>query len=75
MKDVFRFMGTGDDEDAKIAVSLMKSLQHSAIPQMDDHIEAALPVAGRYSDIFVFGMHFERLEDIDIFKQLIKAIQ
>ena len=75
LKDAFRFMGTGDDEDTKIAVSLMKSLQHSAIPQMDDYIEAALPVAGRYSDIFVFGMHFERLEDIDMFKQLIKAIQ
>ena len=69
-----RFVGA-DDEDESIAISLMKELQHSAIPEMDGYIDAALPTSSNYDDIFVFGMHFEAIEDIESFKILLKAIK
>ena len=69
-----RFIGA-DDEDESIAISLMKALQHSAIPEMDDYIDAALPTSSNYDEIFVFGMHFEAIEDVEAFKSLIKAIK
>jgi len=69
-----RFVG-GKDEDESIAISLMKELQHSAIPEMDAYIESALPTSSNYDDIFVFGMHFEAIEDVEAFNTLIKAIK
>jgi len=69
-----RFVGAGD-EDESIAISLMKELQHSAIPEMDTYIDAALPTSSNYDEIFVFGMHFEAIEDIESFKVLLKAIK
>jgi len=64
-----------DDEEESIAISLMKELQHSAIPEMDSYIEAALPTNSNYDDIFVFGLHFEAIEDVEAFKTIIKAIK
>ena len=69
-----RFVG-GKDEDESIAISLMKELQHSAIPEMDTYIESALTTRSNYDDIFVFGMHFEAIEDVEAFNILIKAIK
>ena len=37
----YKFKGA-DDEDEKVALSLMKSLQHNAMPQMDDYINTAI---------------------------------
>ena len=68
------FVGA-DDEDESIAISLMKELQHSAIPDMDAYINTAIPTSSNYDEIFVFGMHFEAIEDIESFKTLIKAIK
>ncbi len=68
------FKGTKNEEES-IAVSLMKSLQHSAVPQMDDYIDATLPTSGNYDNIFVFGMHFEQIDSMDIFHMLIKAVK
>lgn len=62
-------------EDEDIAISLMKSLQHSAIPQMDGYIDTALATSSNYSDIFVFGMHFEPIDDMETFHTLIGAIK
>jgi len=64
-----------ENEEESIAISLMKELQHSAIPEMDEYIEAALPVSSNYDDIFVFGLHFESIDDVEGFKTLIKAIK
>jgi len=64
-----------DGEEESIAISLMKELQHSAIPEMDDYINAALPTSSNYDDIFVFGMHFETIDDVEAFNTLIKAIK
>jgi len=69
-----RFVG-GKDEEESIAISLMKELQHSAIPEMDAYIESALPTSSNYDDIFVFGIHFEAIEDVEAFNTLIKAIK
>ena len=70
----YRFAGA-DDEEESIAVSLMKELQHSAIPEMDEYIESALPTSSNYDEIFVFGIRFEAIEDIESFKVLLKAIK
>ena len=69
-----RFVGAGD-EDGSIAISLMKALQHSAIPEMDTYIDAAIPTSSNYDELFVFGLHFEAIEDVDTFNKLIKAIR
>jgi predicted DNA-binding transcriptional regulator YafY len=69
-----RFVG-GKDEEESIAISLMKELQHSAIPEMDTYIESALPTSSNYDEIFVFGLNFEAIEDIEAFNILIKAIK
>ncbi len=68
------FVGA-DDEDESIAISLMKELQHSAVPELDDYIDTAIPTSSNYDEIFVFGMHFETIEDVEAFKTLIKAIK
>jgi predicted DNA-binding transcriptional regulator YafY len=70
----YRFKGA-DDEEEKIAISLMKSLQHHAIPQMDDYINSAISATKHYEEIFLFDMDFEEIENLEMFKILLKAIQ
>ncbi len=70
----YRLKGT-DDEEEKIAISLMKSLQHSAIPDMNDYINTALPTAKNYEEMFLFDLDFESIENIGTFKVILKAIQ
>ena len=70
----YKFRGVGDEE-AKIALSLMKSLQHNAIPQMDEYIYAAISSAKNYEEIFLFDLDFEPIGDVQNFKLLLKAIQ
>jgi predicted DNA-binding transcriptional regulator YafY len=70
----YRFLGT-EDEEAKIAVSLMKSLQHSAIPELDDLVEQALPSGSNCESMFLFDVGFEPIGDIGLLKVLIQAIR
>jgi len=70
----YRFKGA-EDEEEKIAISLMKSLQHHAIPQMDDYISSAISATKNYEEIFLFDIDFEPIESLKIFKILLKAIQ
>jgi predicted DNA-binding transcriptional regulator YafY len=74
LKADHRFKGASDEEES-IAISLMKALQHSAIPELNDYIDAALPTSSDYEQIFTFGMHFETIVDVEAFKTLIKAIK
>ncbi len=53
----------------------MKSLQHSAIPDMNNYINSALPTATNYEEMFIFDLDFEPIEDIGTFKVILKAIQ
>ena len=70
----YHFNGT-DDEDEKIAVSLMKGLQQSAIPQMDDYVNSALLISRDFEKMFIFGLNFEPIKDIEEFKIILKAIR
>ena len=39
------------DEDESIAISLMKALQHSAMPEIDTYIDTSLHINSDYSEI------------------------
>ena len=70
----YRFVGA-EDEEEKIAISLMKSLQHSAIPQMDSSIDSAIPTGKNYEEMFLFDLDFETIEDIGAFKVILQSIK
>jgi len=70
----YRFVGA-EDEEEKIAISLMKSLQHSAIPQMDSSIDSAIPTGKNYEEMFLFDLDFETIEDIGMFKVILQSIK
>ncbi len=72
--DGYSFVGT-EDEEEKIAVSLMKSLQHSAIPEMDDFVEKAVPSGSNCESMFLFDISLEPIEDIATLKVIIQAIR
>ncbi len=69
-----RFKGAKDEEES-IAISLMKELQYSAIPELNDYIDAALPTSSSYEEIFKFGLRFETIDNVEDFQTLIKAIK
>jgi len=72
--DGYGFVGADDDEE-KIAVSLMKSLQHSAIPEMDDFVERAVPSGSNCESMFLFDIVLEPIHDIATLKVIIQAIR
>ena len=72
--DGYSFLGT-EDEEEKIAVSLMKSLQHSAIPELDDFVEKAVPSGSNCESMFLFDVTLEPIGDIGLLKVLIQAIR
>ena len=63
-----------EDEEAKIAVSLMKSLQHGAVPELDDFIDAAIPTTTKYEKMFLFDLNFEPIGDIGNFRVILQSI-
>jgi len=66
---------SAEDENIKIAISLMKTLQQSAIANMSEYIDSAIPTLKKYEEIFLFDLNFEPIEDIDSFKVILKAIE
>jgi predicted DNA-binding transcriptional regulator YafY len=72
--DGYSFLGA-EDEEEKIAVSLMKSLQHSAIPELDDFVEKAVPSGSNCESMFLFDIALEPIGDIGLLKVLIQAIR
>jgi len=72
--DGYRLLGA-DNEEEKVAISLMKSLQRSAIPDMTAYIDTALPAAKSYEEMFLFDLDFESIEDIGAFKVILQAIK
>ena len=70
----YRIKGS-DDEEEKIAISLMKSLQQSAIPDMSDYINTALSTTKSYEEMFLFDLDFEPIEDIGTFKVILQSIR
>jgi len=72
--DGYSFLGT-EDEEEKIAVSLMKSLQHSAIPELDEFVKKALPSGSNCESMFLFDIALEPIGDIGLLKVLIQSIR
>jgi predicted DNA-binding transcriptional regulator YafY len=72
--DGYSFVGA-EDEEEKIAVSLMKSLQHSAIPEMDDFVAKAVPSGSNCESMFLFDISLESIDDIATLKVIIQAIR
>ena len=70
----YKFEGP-EDEDKKVALSLMKSLQHNALPQMDEYVNASLSSENNYEDIFLFNLDFEPIRNLENLKTILKAIQ
>ena len=66
---------SSENEEENIAISLMKSLQQSAIPDMDEYISSALPTVKNYEEMFLFDLDFESIEDMDLFKVILRAIK
>ncbi len=65
---------SSEDEEKRIALSLMKSLQHSAIPELDEYIDALLKLDSKYESLFLFDLEFESIPNIGTFKVLLQAI-
>jgi len=72
--DGYSFLGA-EDEEEKIAVSLMKSLQHSAIPELDAFVDKAVPSGSNCESMFLFDVGFEPIGDIGQLKVIIQAIR
>ena len=63
------------NEDTEIALALLKSLQHSALPQMNEYIDKALPETKEYKNIFVLSIDYEDILHIKEFYRLLQAIK
>lgn len=63
------------NEDTAIALALLKSLQHSALPQMNEYIDEALPETKDYKNIFVLSIDYEEIIHAKEFYKLLQAIK
>lgn len=72
--DGYHLLGA-DKEEEKVAISLMKSLQRSAIPDMNAYIDTVLPAVKSYEEMFLFDLDFESIEDMGMFKVILQAIK
>jgi len=69
----FRFQGTKNEME-QIAVSMMLTLQHGAVPQLSKEIDAALPRIKRYEKMFHFDIRLAPIRDLETFKVLLQNI-
>ena len=74
MKKGYKLIGT-ENEDVEIAMALMKSLQQSAMPQMNEDVDKALPESKEYGDIFLFNIDYEKILYMKEFHKLLQAIR
>ena len=64
-----------ENEEETIAVSLMKSLQQHAVPELTDYVNSAIPMVKRHEKMFLFDLKFEPIQDIGTFRIILRAIQ
>lgn len=62
------------DEEKRIAISLMKALQISAIPQMNEYVDDVLSINKKYEKMFLFDLDFEPIKNFMMFKVILQAI-
>lgn len=74
LKDGFKVTNfNGDNQE--IAFALLKSLQHSAMPQMNRYVDGSLPDVKEYKNLFILDTSYEEITHTDEFYKLIKAIK
>lgn len=74
IKDGFRVHSASND-NLDIALALLKSLQHSAMPQMNRYIDPSIPEIKEYKNMFILDIAYEDITHTDEFYKLIKAIK
>ena len=74
LKDGYKVLDASN-EDTEIALALLKSLQHSALPQMNEYIDKALPETKEYKNIFVLSIDYENIQHSKEFYSLLQAIK
>lgn len=74
IKDGFKIHSVSN-ENLDIALALLKSLQHSAMPQMNRYIDPSLPEIKEYKNMFILDIAYEEITHTDEFYKLIKAIK
>lgn len=74
IKDSFKVSSASND-NLDIALALLKSLQHSAMPQMNRYIDPSLPEIKEYKNMFILDIAYEEITHTDEFYKLIKAIK
>jgi predicted DNA-binding transcriptional regulator YafY len=73
MQKGFKIIGM-ENEDTEIAMALMKALQQSALPQMSEDIDKALPESKKYDNIFLFNLNYEEIISMREFHKLLQGI-
>ena len=74
IKDGFKLY-SASNENLDISLSLLKSLQSSAMPQMSPYIDSSLPEIKEYKNMFILDIAYEEITHTDEFYKLIKAIK
>jgi len=74
MKQGYKLIGT-ENEDIEIATALIKSLQQSVLPQMNEYVDKALSISQKYGDIFLFNIDNEKILHMKEFRKLLQAIR
>jgi predicted DNA-binding transcriptional regulator YafY len=74
LKSGFKVLDASN-EDTEIALALLKSLQHSALPQMNEYIDEAIPETREYKNIFVLSIDYEDILHKKEFYKLLQAIK
>lgn len=74
IKEGFKLLNASKD-DTEIALALLKSLQHSALPQMNEYVDGALPEVKEYKNIFLLSIDYEEIVHSIEFYKLIQAIK
>ncbi len=69
----YKLIGT-ENEDVDIAMALMKNLQQSALPQMNEDVDKALSKSEKYGDIFLFNIDNEKISHMREFRKILQAI-
>lgn len=67
-------LGESKKEEENIALSLMVSLQQSAVPQMDEYVKNVLSISNDYKEMFLFDLDFEPIKDFTTLKVILQAI-
>jgi len=64
-----------NSDDAEIVIALLKSLQSSALPQMNKYVDDAFPQARESKNLFLLSIDYEKISHTKEFYKLLQAIK